>query len=242
MSLSRYGSVFAIAAGGLLSACTTMVEFTSSPPGADVKYLDKVIGKTPFTYGVSDQFGWWSTYTFVASRDGFDGQTMVFPERTPLDAQLVVPSKVQFELKSNVAAAPVAPVVAAAPAPMKAAPAPAPVVDKRIADVEAAVQAWAAAWSRRDLPAYVAAYAPEFSGARASHKAWEKERRSRIVPRKRIEVSLADVSIRIDGDRAFARFQQSYASDILKSTDQKILELGRDASGKWLIRSETVGG
>jgi hypothetical protein len=105
MNQRRFGAALTLMATSALAACTTMVEFTSTPSGAVVRYQDQAIGATPFAYVVTDQFGWWSTYTFVATRDGFESQSLVFHERTPLDAQMVVPPKVQFDLKPKSAAA-----------------------------------------------------------------------------------------------------------------------------------------
>ena len=42
------------------------------------------------------------------------------------------------------------------------------------------------------------------------------------------------------GDHATARFRQTYASDVLRSTGDKSLELIRDASGAWRIVRESV--
>lgn len=246
MKTRRTGAIALAAVAGMLGACTTMVEFKSNPPGASVSYLGQTIGTTPFTYGVSDQFGWWSVYTFTASRDGYETQSISYPEPTPLHAQLVVPSEVQFEMKSRTAAAPApvtvaaAPAVAPAPAPQPAAAPAAPVAVDPAPAVEVAVKAWADAWSRRDMPAYVAAYTTDFTGSRASRKAWEADRRARIATRKHIQVDLAALQISVTGDRAVARFRQTYASDVVRSVDDKQLELARDASGRWLIRSEVA--
>lgn len=142
------------------------------------------------------------------------------------------------------AAAPTAPAPAVAPA-VKPAAASAPPVALSAAgtsEVEAAVRSWAAAWSQRDMPAYFAAYAPDFRGQTSSRKAWEQDRHARIAARKRIKVGLSDLRISVDGDQATAKFRQSYASDALSSTSRKTLHLVRTANGRWLIRQEAVGG
>jgi ketosteroid isomerase-like protein len=118
-------------------------------------------------------------------------------------------------------------------------PAPAR-VDTTAADAEAAVRRWAQAWTRRDLPAYFAAYAPDFTGPQASRSDWEQQRRERIASRKRINVELEELKVNVEGDRAVVMFRQSYASDALAVSSRKSLELSRDGSGQWLIRRETV--
>lgn len=137
------------------------------------------------------------------------------------------------------ASAPVAPpAVAAAPA---AATAPTATTAGDAAAVEAAVRAWASAWARRDMAAYFAAYAPEFSGQASSRKAWEQDRRDRIAPRKQIKVDLQDLRVSVDGDRATAKFKQIYASDALSATSRKTLQLVRSPSGRWVIKQEALG-
>ncbi len=135
-------------------------------------------------------------------------------------------------------AAPAAAVATATPAAAK--PNAAPAGANQLGEVEAAVRTWAAAWSKRDVDAYFAAYAPDFSGQQASRKAWEEERRERIVNRKRIRVAVSQMQISINGDRAEARFRQSYSSDSLDVTSRKTLELVRGSGGRWQIRRESV--
>ncbi|HYD76866.1 tetratricopeptide repeat protein [Ramlibacter sp.] len=157
-----------------------------------------------------------------------------------------------------VAKAPAAtPAPAAAPAPAPAAapaPAPAPVAKAPAAapaaaapatdasrDVENAVQAWAKAWSAKDMQAYLAAYGPDFDPpGKQSRKAWEEERRSRIVPRSRISVRLSDLDIEVDGSKATAKFRQAYSADGLNINGNKTLEL-RKVGDRWLIVREAVG-
>ena len=129
------------------------------------------------------------------------------------------------------------PPVAAAPAP---APAPAASGDAQ-RDVEAAVMAWAKAWSARSMSDYLAAYGPNFTppGGQA-RTAWEADRRARIEPRSRIDVALSDMSVTVNGDRATARFRQDYTSDTLNITSRKTLELIKTGN-RWLIVRESTG-
>ncbi len=135
-----------------------------------------------------------------------------------------------------------APVVAVAVAKPTPAPAPAAASNNAIAEIEAAVHAWASAWSRRDMTGYLGAYTPEFSGQARSHKAWEDDRKARIATRKRISVELSDLRVSVNGDKAQVRFKQAYESDALSTTGRKTLDLVRSPGGKWLIRQESVGG
>lgn len=103
------------------------------------------------------------------------------------------------------------------------------------------MRAWAAAWSKRDMNDYYAAYTPEFSGQASSRKAWEQDRRDRIATRKQIKVELVDLRVSVDGDQATAKFKQVYSSDALSTTGRKTLQLVR-SNGHWLIKQEAVGG
>lgn len=131
------------------------------------------------------------------------------------------------------------PAAPAAPAATEAA-VPAPTVG--IAEVEAAVRAWAAAWSARDADRYLAAYAPDFTPPRnQDRKRWETDRRARIADKSSISVGIEDLVISINGQAASARFKQVYRADKVKETGRKTLELQR-VGNQWLIRKESAGG
>ncbi len=137
------------------------------------------------------------------------------------------------------------PAPASAPAPAPApvpAPAPAAASADAVSDVSAAVHAWAASWSHRDMAGYLGAYTPDYASGGKSHKAWEEDRKARIVPRNRIAVEISDLRVSVNGDKAQARFKQTYESDTLTTSGHKTLDLVRSPSGKWLIKQESVGG
>jgi TPR repeat/Tetratricopeptide repeat len=138
-----------------------------------------------------------------------------------------------------------APVPAPAPAPVPVPappPAPAAASGNAVAEVGDAVHAWASAWSRRDMAGYIGAYVPDYGTGGKSHKAWEDDRKARILPRKRIAVQISDLRVSVNGDKAEAHFKQTYESDALTTSGHKTLALVRSPSGKWLIKQESVGG
>ncbi len=140
-------------------------------------------------------------------------------------------------------AAPAAPAVAAAAvaAPASAAPAPAasafsdPVAD----ELSATVAAWADAWSRKDMAAYLGAYAPDFQTPKGiSREEWQQEREQRIAGRAgAISVRIEAAQIAVNGDEATVRFRQHYKAPGLTNTASKTLVFAR-VGGKWLIREE----
>ncbi|MBW8759298.1 MAG: tetratricopeptide repeat protein [Burkholderiales bacterium] len=163
---------------------------------------------------------------------------VVAPKPVPVPPP--VPAPAPAPAPKQTTAAPVA-ARASAPAP---APAPAPAVasSNGVTDVTEAVHAWASAWSRRDMAGYLAAYTPDYATAGKSHKAWEEDRKTRILPRKHIAVQVSDLRVSVNGDKAQAHFKQIYESDTLSTSGHKTLDLVRSPAGKWLIRQESVGG
>lgn len=106
--------------------------------------------------------------------------------------------------------------------------------------VEDALRAWAKAWSKKDMGQYLAAYASSFDPpGKMSRKAWEEERRIRIVGKRSIQVELSQFRIRIKGTQAQAQFVQQYDSDSFKGRSTKTLSLIKE-KGHWLISSESA--
>ena len=106
----------------------------------------------------------------------------------------------------------------------------------------AAVQAWAAAWSAKDVPGYLAAYDKSFDPpGKQSRAAWEKEREARIVGKSKISVNISDLKISVEGNQASARFRQVYTADSLNVTSRKTLDMV-NSNGRWMIVRESTGG
>ncbi len=186
------------------------------------------------------------------------------PKATALAAAHAKPAPAAVAPSPAPAMRPAAPVVVAAapkaqpsaPAPAAAPPAPAasnpakpaaptpaappvPAPSGTEPDVQVAVTAWANAWSGKDMDAYFAAYTPEFSGGKA-RKAWEDERRARIVGKRSISVVLTDFRTKVQGDKAVIQFRQNYSADALKVSSQKRLDMVL-VNGRWLIQKESTG-
>lgn len=129
----------------------------------------------------------------------------------------------------------------AAPKPTPAEDAkPAPAVTNGKPDVEKAVRDWAAAWSRKDVKTYLAAYAQDFqTPGGTARNAWEAERTRRIDKPEPIQVDVENIQVTIEGDRATAKFRQHYRSGKLKTSASKVMVLVR-RDGKWQIQQERV--
>lgn len=160
--------------------------------------------------------------------------------------------------------APTAKAPVAAQAPMPAAPVPprpepasvpataitvataAPTATVAVADAHQAVrdtvQAWAQAWSSKDVPSYLAFYTPDFRPANGvSHGKWKAQREERIGGKAgQITVELDNIEITTDGKTASAMFRQHYRSTGFNGSTDKTLNLVV-LDGQWRIRQELIG-
>lgn len=150
--------------------------------------------------------------------------------------------------KPSASAPPVSPAAPAASGPAKpavatvaSAPTPSNAPSTTDQDVKDALLAWAAAWSAKDVNRYLAAYGKEFDPpGEQTRKAWEDERRARIVGKSKISVKLSDLKIDVNGNKATARFRQDYQADTLNVSSRKTLELVKSGD-RWVIVRESTG-
>jgi tetratricopeptide (TPR) repeat protein len=132
---------------------------------------------------------------------------------------------------------------AAAAASASTATGPREVANARAHAVFAAVDAWARAWSAKDVAGYLAAYGPGFVPPDGlSRQAWEAQRSERIRAPKQISVSVAQRDLLLDADHEHAtiRFMQTYRSDRFNGSSWKTLSMVLQ-DGRWLIVGERAG-
>jgi tetratricopeptide (TPR) repeat protein len=115
---------------------------------------------------------------------------------------------------------------------------PSPVTAPASKEVEAAVTRWAQAWSARNVDAYIAAYASDFTAEDSNHAEWEAQRRARITGSATIDVKISNLKVEQQADIAHASFSQTYRSDRHQSTVRKTLKLALH-NGQWRIVGET---
>lgn len=183
------------------------------------------------------------------------------PAPAPAPAPTVVAKAPEPAAAAKPAPAPVAPQTAAAAPAAKPAPAPAPQVAKAEPkaeppkpepkqaqndnderdDVLKAVNGWARAWSEQDVKAYLNYYGSDFQTPNGqARKAWEDDRRARIVGKGSISVKVEGPQVSVKGNTATVKFRQVYISDRLTANTRKTLVLGKQG-GKWQIKQETTG-
>ena len=175
----------------------------------------------------------------------------------PTAAATVAPPAAKSAAAAPVAAAPLAaasglaPAAAAKDAKSAAAPAAPAATREPVnkaaendkAEVIATINAWASAWARQDVAAYIGAYARDFKLPRGeSRQAWEASRKSRVSAPKKIEVSIDNPVVSFDdAGIATVKFRQNYKSNIVTARSAKTLVMSK-AGGKWQIREERSGG
>lgn len=112
------------------------------------------------------------------------------------------------------------------------------------ADLQAAttfINAWAQAWSSKDVEAYLSCYAGDFKPEGGiSRSSWTAQRRERIGAAGHIQVQLQHPQVsRIDAHRLRVGFSQAYQSDAYSDHTDKVLELS-DVTGGWKIVREAL--
>ncbi len=91
------------------------------------------------------------------------------------------------------------------------------------------------------MSAYLGSYGRDFATPKGeARKSWEEDRRSRIVGKSRITVKLDNLSVAVNGDKATAKFKQSYSADSLNVSSRKTLDMVK-AGERWVIVRESTG-
>lgn len=130
-----------------------------------------------------------------------------------------------------------APVAVAAPAPAPAAPPSQPLCDA----VAPSVEKWIAAWNKKDINGYLAAYATGFTPAQGlSRSQWESLRKKRVNKQGGISTVLKNITpAQCNGKTTEVSFTQEYGSDDYRDTVEKTLSM-EYVDGGWKILKETV--
>jgi len=133
--------------------------------------------------------------------------------------------------------------LASAPRAVSAAPLPAPGASPEAAnngEVSRALEGWRAAWSRRDVDAYLEFYAPGFVPATdGDRNAWKEKRRAVLGRAVDIAVEVSDLSVVMpDATHATTTFKQTYRSASYRDVVTKTLQWVR-VGDRWLILRES---
>ena len=102
------------------------------------------------------------------------------------------------------------------------------------------IQAWAAAWSRKDVSTYLGFYSEEFAPSEG-RAAWEALRRQRLNISDSIEIELVEPKIRkLPSGNVEVVFRQRYRAGTTHLTTRKKIELRREVPGWKILREESA--
>lgn len=190
--------------------------------------------------------------SLVGNNNGNNTKVAAAPAPAPTPVPAPAPAPAPVKAPDPVVAAPAKPVPApvAKPAPPEqvavAKPAAKPAAKPSDENAEReeimdTVSDWAKSWSSQDVKSYLNAYSSDFQAPNGQQrKAWEEERRARIVGKGRINVKVEKPQVIINGNTAIVKFHQVYVSDRLTANTRKTLVLNKQG-GKWKIKQENTG-
>lgn len=107
-------------------------------------------------------------------------------------------------------------------------------------EINRALEGWRAAWSRRDVDAYLGFYAPGFvPSTDGDRNAWKEKRKAVLGRAVDIAVEVTDVSVAMpDATHATTTFKQTYRSASYRDIVTKTLQWVR-VGDRWLILRES---
>lgn len=108
-------------------------------------------------------------------------------------------------------------------------------------DVIAAILTeWAAAWEQKNFDAYIKFYADTFVPDKSTNReTWLKQRKERLTTPSKIKVTLRNIKVNVEGDKARAEFTQLYSVPGYSDNVLKELQFER-INNRWVIVKESV--
>jgi tetratricopeptide (TPR) repeat protein len=105
--------------------------------------------------------------------------------------------------------------------------------------VQETVEAWADAWSSKNVKKYLSYYSADFKTPDGESRSdWAASRRDRISKPKQIEVSVSDVAVDFtDNTHATVKFHQNYRASNFKASGGKTLLMVKSGNS-WFIQEE----
>ncbi len=110
---------------------------------------------------------------------------------------------------------------------------------EHVAQVKAATDTWIEAWATRDLDAYAAMYAPEFSNQGMNLEQYRSYKERVFKSYKSIHLTMDNVRATTHPNYAVSIMNQDFSGDQrFKSNGRKVLYWNRQPDGRWLITRE----
>jgi len=192
-------------------------------------------------------------FGFSLSKIGFEKASSKItpaPKAASLPAESTLLNEKQPMIESLLDEKTAPPLVSAPPSVSFPSPSASPTLSEVISqgEVEALIERWRSAWSRRDLKGYLAYYAPDFVGTTVSRKTgakrfdyqgW-KNYKSRLFRQNQwIRVGVENLKIELYGDTATATFTQYYDSSTYRDVGIKTLYLVKRKGVVQIVREES---
>jgi hypothetical protein len=115
-----------------------------------------------------------------------------------------------------------------------------PLTVNESAALSEALNQWRQAWSAKNIPSYLSFYGPSFVPPKGlSRKSWEAARNARISSKEKIDITIQNLRLQINDNKATTKFTQIYSDERLRITDNKTL-VWQKLNGRWLIQLETT--
>lgn len=103
-----------------------------------------------------------------------------------------------------------------------------------------ALNQWRQAWSTKNVSSYLSFYGQSFVPPKGlSRKSWEAARHARISSKEKIDITIQNLRLQINDNKATTKFTQIYSDERLRITDRKTLGWQK-INGRWLIQLETT--
>lgn len=107
-----------------------------------------------------------------------------------------------------------------------------------VTQVRTVLQAWAKAWSTKNLDQYLHFYSDDYAPAGMTHSDWVTQRRDRLSRPRWIQVTLHNLQVTEAGaQRLRVRLEQEYAADNYRDLTRKEFVL-QEIAGQWRIIQE----
>jgi ketosteroid isomerase-like protein len=101
------------------------------------------------------------------------------------------------------------------------------------------LNAWAEAWRTKNIAQYLGFYSNQFRPEGITNKAWVAQRQQRLAKPGPINLTIENVSVRVDGSVASARFIQTYSANGYSDRVSKLIVFEQQ-NAEWRIVKESV--
>ena len=110
------------------------------------------------------------------------------------------------------------------------------VVTEKI-QIESLIELWRSAWEGKNLNEYISHYHPQFSNKGRNLLEWKRYKQNLNSTYKKISITISNLTVKIDREKALAYFQQHYETESYDARGYKLMEF-RKKDNAWKIFRE----